>query len=115
MNSRMDDALALADKCWAKANETSPEFVKRYLVCAEELLLHKRIVLGDEFREFCSTKKLYRPTELHPNVWVSGVRALRFLGWIYPIGKAEPTKSHNHMPSVTQWRSMLYLTIEDLI
>jgi hypothetical protein len=31
------------------------------------------------------------------------------------MGKVEPTKAHNHMPSVTQWRSLLFLTIEDLI
>lgn len=115
MNSRMDNALALANKCWAKAIEVEPEFVEKYLICAEELLLHKPIVLGDEFREFCSERKLYRPATLHPNVWVSGVRALKFLGWIHPVGKVEPTKAHNHMPSVTQWRSMLYLSIEDLI
>jgi len=48
-------------------------------------------------------------------VWVSGVRALQFLGWIYPMGKVEPTKAHNHMPSVTRWRSLLFLTLEDLI
>jgi len=77
--------------------------------------MHKPVVFGDEFREFCSNHKVYRPKTLHPNVWVSGVRALKTLGWIIPLGKVEPTKAHNHMPSVTQWRSTLYLTLEDLI
>jgi hypothetical protein len=115
MDSRMDNALALANQCWAKAIEAEPEFVEEYLACAEKLLMHKPIVLGDEFREFCAKSGVYRPKTLHPNVWVSGVRALKFLGWIHPMGKVEPTKAHNHMPSVTQWKSLLFLTIEDLV
>ena len=104
----MENALQLADKCWKKANETQPAFVEEYLKLAEQLLISKPIVLGDEFREHCSKNKLYRPATLHPNVWVSGVKALKTLGWIHPIGKVEPTKSHNHMPVVTQWHSMIY-------
>jgi hypothetical protein len=115
MNSRMDNALTLANQCWAKAMKAEPEFVERYLACAEQLLTHKPIVLGDEFREFCAKNGVYRPKTLHPNVWVSGVRALKFLGWIHPMGKVEPTKAHNHMPSVTQWKSLLFLTIDDLV
>lgn len=111
----MENALALADKCWAKANAVAPEFVEEYLACAEELLQHKPVVLGDEFREFCSNRKVHRPATLHPNVWVSGVGTLKKLGWIRSMGKVEPTKAHNHMPSVTQWQSLLYLTIDDLV
>jgi hypothetical protein len=108
MTPRMENALQLASKCWAKANETAPEFVERYLECAEELLTQKPIVLGDEFREYCTRKRVYRPKELHPNVWVSGVRALKSLGWVHPLEKVEPTQAHNHMPSVTRWKSMIY-------
>ena len=104
----MESALQLADKCWKKANETEPAFVEEYLKLAEQLLTSKPIVLGDEFRNYCSKNKLFRPKTLHPNVWVSGVRALKNIGWIQPIGKVEPTQSHNHMPVVTQWHSMIY-------
>ena len=106
---RMEEALALADKCWKKANAVAPEFVETYLELAEELLTLKPLVTGDEFREYCSKKGLRRPPTLHPNVWVSGVRALnKGFGWTEPVTKVEPVKSHNHMPSVTLWRSKLY-------
>ena len=108
MSERMDSALALADKCWSKASRTNPEFVERYLELAEELLVSKPVVLGDEFREYCGKKLLFRPKELHPNVWVSGVRTLKTLGWVSHQGYTPPTKSHNHMPSVSVWRSMIY-------
>ena len=75
MDSRMDNAFTLANQCWAKAMKAEPEFVEKYLACAEQLLMHKPIVLGDEFREFCAKNGVYRPKTLHPNVWVSGVRA----------------------------------------
>jgi len=104
----MEAALALACKCWKKANEVEPEFVEMYLGYAEELLTQKPIVLGDEFREYCAKKKLFRPKTLHPNVWVSGVNALKTFDWIRPIRKVEPTKAHNHMPSVTEWKSTIY-------
>ena len=108
MSIRMELALELADKCWSKANNTNPEFVERYLELAEELLSSKPLVTGDEFREYCARSGLRRPKGLHPNVWVSGVRALKSLGWIHPVKKVEPVKAHNHMPSVTQWRSSFF-------
>lgn len=108
MSERMDEALRLADKCWEKANKTNPEFVERYLELAEKLLLSKPRVLGDEFREYCRDNKLYRPPNLHSNTWVSGVRALKTIGWVAHEGYTTPTKSHNHMPSVSVWRSTLY-------
>lgn len=107
-SERMQDALDLADKCWSKAVNTSPLFVERYLELAEELLSSKLLVTGDEFREYCRNNHLFRPPELHHNVWVSGVRALKLMGWIYPVQKVEPVKRHNHMPSVTLWRSGLF-------
>jgi hypothetical protein len=108
MISRMQHAIKLANLCWSKAAAVEPEFVEQYLALAEELLMHKSLVTGDEFRHFCASKGLRRPSTLHPNVWVSGVRALRSIGWIHPVTKVEPTRAHNHMPSVTQWVSMLY-------
>ena len=108
MSERINNALARADKCWSKANKTNPEFVERYLELAEQLLTSKPLVLGDEFREYCANNKLFRPKELHPNVWVSGVRTLKTLGWVAHNGYTTPTKSHNHMPSVSVWRSMIY-------
>lgn len=106
---RMQNALALADQCWEKAYKAAPEFVERYFELSEELLSQKLLVTGDEFREFCAKRGLRRPPALHHNVWVSGVRALnKGLGWIEAAGKVEPVKAHNHMPSVTVWRSKLY-------
>lgn len=107
-SERMDNALDLADKCWEKAYKAAPIFVMRYLELAEQLLESKPQVTGDEFRDYCARNKLFRPVELHHNVWVSGVRALQTLGWITRAGKVEPCKMHNHMPSVTLWRSELY-------
>jgi len=108
VNDRMDNAYELAQKCWAKAYNTSPEFVEGYLELAKTLLASKPVVLGDEFRANCRAHGLARPKELHPNVWVSGVRALKLMGWISPIKYVVPTQSHNHMPVVTMWKSTLY-------
>ena len=108
MLTRMEKALLMADRCWEKAHQTAPEFVERYLELAEELLLTKPTVRGDEFKSYCNTHKLARDSRLHPNVWVSGVRALQSLDWIRPIKKVEPVEVHNHMPSVTLWRSEVF-------
>jgi hypothetical protein len=108
MLTRMEKALVMADKCWGKANRVAPEFVERYLELAEELLATRPTVRGDEFRSYCNTHKLKRDSRLHPNTWVSGVRALHSLGWIHPIKKVEPAEAHNHMPSVTLWRSEVF-------
>jgi len=107
ISERMSTALILADKCWEKAYSVEPEFVEQYLAFAEELLMSKREVQGDAFRSYCKDRGLVRPKSLHPNVWVSGVRALSQIGWIDRIGKVEPTQLHNHMPTVTLWRSTL--------
>ena len=107
ISERMSTALILADKCWEKAYSVEPEFVEQYLAFAEELLMSKREVQGDAFRSYCKDRGLVRPESLHPNVWVSGVRALSQIGWIDRIGKVEPTQLHNHMPTVTLWRSTL--------
>ena len=108
MSDRMKNALQLADKCWKRANRSSPEFVEEYLTYAEKLLMSKPYIRGDEFRSFCHQHGLARPANLHPNVWVSGVRALGIMGWIHPMQKVSPEQSHNHMPSVTLWRSNIY-------
>jgi len=108
MSERMTNAMALAEQCWKKANIAAPEFVEEYLRLAEEYLATKPAVQGDEFRAHCAANGLRRPSILHPNVWVSGVKALHRIGWIAPIKKVEPLKSHNHMPSVTLWRSEIY-------
>jgi hypothetical protein len=107
-SERMESAMELATKCWTKAISAEPAFVARYLELAEELLTTKPLVTGDEFREYCADNGLRRPSTLHPNVWVSGVRALNSLGWLTKVSKVEPVKGHNHMPTVTLWRSMLF-------
>lgn len=108
MSKRMEAAMQLADHCWGRANRVAPFFVERYLQLAEELLLHKPVVTGDEFRDYCAQNRLYRPKELHHNVWVSAVRALQQIGWIKPMGKAVPAQTHNHMDTVTMWQSQIY-------
>ena len=108
MTPRMENALELADKCWEKAYNVEPQFVERYLELAERLLTQKPLVTGDEFREHCRNNGLHRPSSLHPIVWVSGVRALNLVGWTERAGTVEPIKAHNHMPSVTLWRSTIY-------
>jgi len=100
--------MVLADKCWSKAMAVRPDFVEQYLVLSEALLLDRPLVMGDEFRAFCQMKGLRRPSDLHHNVWVSGPRALQQIGWIVPVAKVEPAQKHNHMNSVTLWRSMIY-------
>lgn len=108
MNDRIDNALDLARQCWGKASKKDPQFVENYLRCAEQLLSTKPIVLGDEFRDYCKNNSLFLPEILHHNTWVSGVKALQIIGWIDPITKVEPKKMHNHMDTVTMWRSNLY-------
>ena len=108
LSPRMENAMRLADKCWEKVNNKHPEFVERYLELAEKLLMSKPEVLGDEFREFCTRNLLFRPAGLHHNTWVSGVRALKSIGWIVHQGYTTPTKAHNHMPRVSVWRSMIF-------
>lgn len=108
VSDRMEKALELADKCWKKANDAAPDFVEKYLEQAEKLLLTKPYVRGEEFRAFCHQNKIARPIHIHPNVWVSGVKALATMGWIKAVKKVEPQQSHNHMPSVTLWQSQLF-------
>jgi len=106
--TRMAEAMKLAEKSWASAMKQEPEFVERYLELAEQLLLSKPKVSGDEFKEYCMNNSLFRPLSLHSNVWVSGVRALNKIGWTIKIGDGIPTKSHNHMPQVSLWLSNIY-------
>ena len=105
---RMTNALLLADKCWAKANRVAPEFVEEYLRIAEETLREVPTIRGEEFKKICTRNGLHRDPRLHPNVWVSGVRVLKNLGWISALQSVTPVDQHNHMPSVTLWRSNVY-------
>lgn len=107
-SDRMKNALALADKCWAKANNVAPEFVEEYLRIAEEALRKVPTIRGEEFKKICAQNGLARDSRLHPNVWVSGVRVLKNLGWISAMYSVVPIDPHNHMPSVTLWRSNVY-------
>jgi len=107
-NERMEQAVALADKCWEKVSKVHPEFVIRYLELAHELLSKKPLVRGDEFRDYCRNNRLHLPKTLHHNTWVSGVRALSSVGWIEHKGYTTPTKMHNHMPQVSVWGSKLF-------
>jgi hypothetical protein len=107
-SDRMTNALSLADKCWAKANSVAPEFVEEYLRIAEEALREVPTIRGEEFKKICAQNGLHRDPRLHPNVWVSGVRVLKNLGWISALYSVTPVDRHNHMPSVTLWRSNVY-------
>ena len=106
--NRMEEAIVLADRCWGKASRAEPEFVEQYLASAEELLVNRPIVMGDEFRAQAELNGLRLPNTLHHNTWVSGARAMQQIGWTSPISKVEPMHSHNHMPSVTLWRSNIF-------
>jgi hypothetical protein len=108
MNERMENALNLAKQCWQKAYRKDPKFVGQYLLYAEKLLSSMPVVLGDEFCDYCKVNLLFLPEALHHNTWVSGVRMLQTIGWIVPITKVVPEKMHNHMDSVTMWKSVLY-------
>lgn len=108
ISDRMTNALLLADKCWERANKTAPEFVEEYLRIAEEKLRTVSTIRGEEFKKICAQNGLRRPPELHPNTWVSGVRVLKNLGWITAMYSVPPEDRHNHMPSVTLWRSNVY-------
>lgn len=106
-DERMQRAMYLADECWEKAMNVSPDFVRGYLRVAEELLLCNPQVSGDQFKRACVERRVLLPEGLHPNTWVSGPRFLEKLGWMTRIEKVVPTAMHNHMPSVTLWRSNL--------
>ena len=108
MTERMKQALILADKCWGRAYRASPIFVEQYLEIMQNLLLMRPVVMGDEFRAQCELQGLHLPSNLHHNTWVSGARAMQQMGWISPVSKVEPVHSHNHMPSVTLWRSNIF-------
>jgi len=107
-SDRMTNALLLADKCWEKANRVAPEFVEEYLRITEKALRDAPTIRGEEFKKICAQNGLWRPPQLHPNVWVSGVRVLKNLGWISALYAVPPIDPHNHMPSVTLWRSNVY-------
>ena len=112
MQDRMEEAYLLASKCWASACSKEPEFVKSYLQVAYKLLCNKQLVRGEEFKHYCRENGIRLPINLHHNTWVSGVRALFLMGWIHPVKKVEPVKGHNHMDSVTLWRSNVFAQSE---
>lgn len=103
-DNRMENAMRLADKCWAKVMAVSPEFVEGYLQVASDYLSDKSFVRGSELRQACLRAGLRLPDGLHHNTWVSGVRALSIIGWLEKHGYAKPVELHNHMNSVTVWR-----------
>lgn len=100
--------MHLADKCWRKANQREPWFVEQYLALMETHLLSNRYIRGDEPRRVALLNNLYRPESLHHNTWVSGVRALNLLGWIEKVDTVVPQERHNHMPTVSRWKSKIY-------
>ena len=76
VDSRMENAMRLADKCWGKAMAVSPDFVRAYLEVADAYLSDKVFIRGSELRRACSSAGVQLPDGLHHNTWVSGVRAL---------------------------------------
>jgi len=108
MSERMDNAMLLGERCWARAMEASPAFVAQYLAVSEALLLSQPDVTGDLFKRACDLSQIRLPDGLHHNVWVSGPKSLKSIGWIEEIDTVIPTSPHNHMRSVTRWRSLLY-------
>lgn len=111
MSRRLERAFALADLCWAKAKSVEPEFVEMYIEYALECLERTPYVKGDTFRSYCLDRGLRLPKSLHPNTWVSGVGFLKKTGWLEEVAKVEPTEGHNHMNTVTLWRSTVYIGV----
>ena len=109
MTARMEHAMMLANQCWEKMSMKHPEFVESYLEIAHDLLEGQYTVQGCDFRYACYRAGLYLPQGVHHNTWVSGVNALKALGWITQIGETEPAKAHNHMRTVGLYRSELYV------
>jgi hypothetical protein len=105
---RMAHAFHLADKCWGRACRKEPEFVRRYLAIAEQYLTITEFVTGDQFSKVCRAQGLDTPPSLDRNVWASGVNALVVIGWITKKGVTVPTGLHNHMNTVTEYKSNLY-------
>ena len=101
IDSRMENAMKLADTCWAKAMAVSPDFVRAYLEVADTYLSDKAFIRGSELRRACSRAGVQLPDGLHHNTWVSAVRALSLMGWIQKHSYAKPVERHNHMNSVT--------------
>lgn len=108
MSERMDFAFGLGEDLWRGAIVKYPLFVEDYLDFGEDLLLSKREVRGDEFKAYCEKRGLIKPAALNHNVWVTGPRILTKLGWMEAIGRVEPELFHNHMRSVTLWRSLIF-------
>jgi hypothetical protein len=109
----MEMAMARGASLFAKAMATKPAFVEGYLEFSEELLLSKEFVRGDEFKEYCTRRGLIKPAALDSNIWVSGPQALARLGWIERVKLVEPEHMHNHMRTVTLWRSLLFRRKKD--
>lgn len=107
MTTRMEHAILLANDCWEKMSVKHPEFVEAYLEIAHDLLESQYTVQGCDFRYACYRAGLALPPGVHHNTWVSGVNALKNLGWISRIGDSEPTKPHNHMRTVTDRKSVV--------
>ena len=108
MSARMDFAYERGNDLWRGAIVKEPYFVEDYLDFSEDLLLSKQEVRGDEFKEYCEQRGLSRPATLNHNVWVTGPRILVKLGWMEAMGRVEPELWHNHMRSVTLWRSLIF-------
>lgn len=105
----MDNAHArgggLLDTTWT----AHPEFIEQYLTLSRQLLLSKAFVQGDEFCAYCRAHGLELPPGVSHNVWVGLPRVLwKKYAWIEPRGKVEPQQMHNHMPTVTLWRSLIF-------
>lgn len=104
----IDIGKAAGEYLWGSAWGSAPDFAEGYLSYCRELLLVRQVVQGSEFREYCARRGLIRPATLHHNIWVGGPRMLQKIGWVEPVGTVEPTHTHNHMRTVTLWRSLLF-------
>lgn len=102
----------LANLCWKNTWKKHPVFCQLYLQYAKQLLQKNPTITGDAFQyRLVNEFRLRKPVGATDNIWPSAVVALERLGWIEPIGVADPVyprKSHN--AKVVLWRSALYLT-----
>lgn len=77
-----------------------------YLLLAKILLKKQLYVSGDDIKAFCTARGLWKP-DTH-NRWVGMPTVLETNGWLTPLVKVKPHRTHNHMPEVTFYRSNLF-------
>lgn len=102
--SERDDVIKSAIA--AGADNADPLWKYYYGELASILLTEQQYVSGDDLKYFCRMRGLWEP-DTH-NRWGSMLAVLTSKGWIEPLNVIKPHRNHNHMNSVTFYRSTLF-------